>query len=102
MPAPACSWANLVSRQALERLADRVEARQAVHFPIHAGVYWIVGAAIDPGSGNVGLIINPSAGGRSGLVSYPPGATSGPDGGPFYNRFMGMSLGKRWEFVVED
>jgi hypothetical protein len=40
--------AFLISRPALERLADRVAAGQAIAFPIRAGLYRIVGSATDP------------------------------------------------------
>jgi hypothetical protein len=94
--------AFLVSWPALERLADRVAAGHAVPFPVHAGVYRVVGSATDPRTGSVGLIIDPNPSGRSGFVRYLPGTTSGPGCGPFHNLFMGMSMSRRWTFEVED
>jgi len=59
--------AFLASRPAMDRLADRVDAGQAVTSPEWVGLFRVVGSAVDPSTGNVGLIIDPTH--RVALVS---------------------------------
>ena len=95
--------AFLVSRPALERLADRVAAGQRVTGAEWAGVFRVVGSAVDSATGNVGLIIDPNPSGRSGFVRVSvvqsmPAAPSGP----FYNLDLGLQLRDRWWYESED
>ncbi len=96
------SWplrlAFLVSRPALESLADRVAAGQAPTFPTRAGLFRIAGSAIDPATGNVALITDPNPNHPSGFVRYQLGTPHRP----FDSPFMGMSLSPAWAFEVED
>jgi hypothetical protein len=90
--------AFLISRPALERLADQVAAGKAPPFPIRAGVFRIVGSATDPVSGNVALITDPEPSGRAGFVRSKPETPHGP----LSSLFMGMSLSQTWAFEIED
>jgi hypothetical protein len=90
--------AFLISRPALERLANQVAAGKSPPFPIQAGLFRIVGSATDPVNGNVALITDPSPSGRVGLVRSKPGAPHGP----LSSLFMGMSLSQTWAFEMED
>jgi hypothetical protein len=90
--------AFLMSRAALERLADQVVAGTAPPFPIQAGLFRIVGSATDPVNGNVALITDPHPSGRVGLVRSKPGTPHGP----LSSLFMGMSLSQTWAFEMED
>jgi hypothetical protein len=90
--------AFLISRPALERLADRVSAGQAPLFPTRAGLYHIRGAATDPVTGNIALITDANPGGRAGFVRYQPGTPHGP----FSSLFMVISLDWTWAFEMED
>lgn len=60
--------AFLASAPALDGLADRVAAGQGVTRPEWAGLFRVVGSAVEPSNGNVGLIIDPDPSGRSGFV----------------------------------
>jgi hypothetical protein len=90
--------AFLVSRPALEHLADRVAAGQALTLPVRAGVYSIVGFATDPSTGNVALITDADPGGRSGFVRHRPGTPHGP----FRSLWMGMRLSRTWAYEMEE
>jgi hypothetical protein len=96
--------AFFASTQAMDRLADRVAAGQGIANPEWAGLFRVVGSAVDPSSGNVGLIIDPDTSGRSGFVrvsnttSVPAVRTSGP----FYNLYFDLKLCGRWRYVCED
>jgi hypothetical protein len=90
--------AFLVSRPALERLADRVAAGHAPAFPVSAGVYRIVGCALDYHTGNIALVTDSNPAGRSGFVRSEPGTSHGP----FSSLFMGIKLNRRWSFELED
>jgi hypothetical protein len=90
--------AFLISRPALERLADRVAAGHVPAFPMQAGLYRIVGSATDPVTGNVALITDSKPSGRAGFVRSQPGTPHGP----FSSLFMGMSLSRTWAFEMED
>lgn len=88
--------AFLVSRPSLERLADRVAAGAPVSTPVWAGPFRIVGSAVDPTTGGVGLITDPDPSGRKGFQR------SGPSGGPFYNLFFDLQLTEKWKYADED
>jgi hypothetical protein len=93
--------AFLVSRPALERLADEVGAGAPLTSPRWAGVFVIVGSAVDAKTGNVGLITDPNPSGRTGFERY--GALGRPGaGGAFYNFWSEMQLDENWRFAEED
>jgi hypothetical protein len=96
--------AFLASRPAMERLADRVLAGPAVAGPEWVGLFRVVGSAVDPASGNVGLITDPHPSGRSGFVraGASTGAPAGPPIGPFYNLWSDRQLDDRWWHECED
>ena len=96
--------AFLASAPALDGLADRVAAGQGVTSPEWAGLFRVVGSAVEPSNGNVGLIIDPDPSGCAGFVRVgaSPGLPVGRSGGPFYNLNLDMRLGDRWRYVCED
>jgi hypothetical protein len=87
---------------ALERLADRAAAGQGFAAPERAGVYYVVGTAVDATTGNIGLIIDSNPGGRSGFVRAAPGVAPGQTDGPFFNSSVSALLGGRWSLQEED
>ncbi len=93
----------LMARPALERLAVRVAAGQAITAPQWAGPYLIAGSAVDPASGNVGLMIDTDPSGPSGFVR-----NRGPRSGPYscFRPFRGdwyhVSLIGGWCYHEED
>ncbi len=93
----------LLARPALERLADRVAAGQAVTNPQWAGTYWIAGSAVDPASGNVGLMIDTNPSGPSGFVRTR-GIRSQPYGcfRPFRGDWYHLNLVGGWCYHEED
>jgi hypothetical protein len=98
--------AFLASRPALDRLADRAAAGQPVAGPEWAGLFRVVGSAVDPASGNVGLITDPHPAGRSGFVragaGAGPGTPAGPPVRPFYNLWFDLQLDHLWWYECED
>ncbi len=96
--------AFLASKSALDRLADRVAAGQAPRRPVRAGLFMVVNSAVDPTSGNIGLITDPDPGGRSGFVRVTPGTSALPSraSGPFYNLNGDLELGGGWRYQNED
>jgi hypothetical protein len=94
--------AFLASVPALDGLADRVVSGQAIMK--WAGLFRVVGSAVESSNGNVSLIINPDPSGRSGFVRVgaSPGLPVGGSGGPFYNLNLDMRLGDRWRYQCED
>jgi hypothetical protein len=93
--------AFLVSRPDFDRLADRVAGGETPSLPTWAGVFRVVGSAVDPATGNVGLITNADRSGRSGFVRIRPGA-GGRRRGPFYNLNLDLALGAGWWYECED
>ena len=93
-----------VAVPAMERLADRVGAGQPVTSPEWVGLFRVVGSAVDPSTGNVGLIIDPDPSGRSGFVrvSVGPGIPAGRSNGPFHNLNFDLQLRDRWWYECED
>jgi hypothetical protein len=87
--------AFLASAPAMDRLADRVAAGRSVTSPEWAGLFRVVGSAVEPSNGNVGLIIDPDPSGRSGFVRLgaPGGVPAGRAGGPFYDLYLETLLG---------
>jgi hypothetical protein len=96
--------AFLASRPALDRLADRVVAGQAVTSPEWVGLFRVVGSAVEPSNGNIGLIIDPDPSGRSGFVrvSDGPRIPAGRSNGPFHNLNFDLQLRDRWWYECED
>ncbi|MFO0954174.1 MAG: hypothetical protein U0835_24065 [Isosphaeraceae bacterium] len=94
--------AFLASRPALERLADRAATGATMTAPEQAGVFLVIGSAVDPQTGNVGLITNAGGGNRSGFTRLPPGADPERRYGPFYNFNHEVNVGGRWWYQDED
>lgn len=96
--------AFLVSRPALERLADRVAAGQGVTGPEWAGMFRVVGSAVDPATGNIGLIVDADPSGRSGFlrVGAGPNIPAVRSSGPYYNLYLDLQLRDRWWYECED
>jgi hypothetical protein len=91
----------LAFRPALDRLADQVAAGQVAYLPRWVGPFRVARTAVDPVSGNVGLMIDPNPNGPSGLVRVRPG--SPPDrSGPFRWDDLEVDLGWGWEYREED
>jgi hypothetical protein len=96
--------AFLASKPALIRLADRVADGRAPGRPIRAGLFMVVGSIIDSSTGNIGLIIDPDASGRSGFVRFGRGSdvAQGQRNGPFYNLDLDLDMYDGWAYQVED
>jgi hypothetical protein len=97
--------AFLASRPALERLADRVAAGEAISRPEWAGLFRVAGLDIEPANGNVGLITDPNPSGRAGFVRVGPGVqTNDPDEAvpPFRGLNVNEHLFGRWWYQEED
>jgi hypothetical protein len=93
--------AFLIAGPRLDRLANRVDAGSAFVAPVGVGVFQIVESAVDPASGNVGLIIKPIRHGRTGLVRVSPGTP--PDaGGPIAGSRLDVPLGDGWRYRQQD
>jgi hypothetical protein len=91
--------AFLISRPAMDRLADRVAAGEAVMNPEWAGLYYVVGTKREPSSGNIALIIDADTAGNSGFVRK----TGSADGsGPMTNLNFNEHVGGRWRYQNED
>jgi hypothetical protein len=102
------SWplrlAFLASRPAMDRLADRVAAGEAVTSPEWVGLFRVVASAVDPSTGNVGLVTNADPSGRSGFVRIGAGPSrpTGPSNGPLHNLNFDLQLRERWWYECED
>ena len=96
--------AFFASRPALDRLADRVAMGESPLYPVRAGFFLIVGSAVDPSNGNVGLIIDPDPSGRSGFVRLRPGSKASGRGhiGPFLNLACEWKMTDDWVLQTED
>jgi hypothetical protein len=90
--------AFLASRPSLERLADQVAAGQVSGFPRWAGLFRIAGSAVEPATGNVGLMIEPNPNGPTGFVR----ALSQNRAGPFRGDDLYVDLGRGWDYREED
>lgn len=93
----------LMTRPALESLADRVAAGGAVRTPLRVGPYQIAGTAFDPASGNVGLMIDTNPSGPSGFVR-DRSSRNRPFGcfHPFRGDWYHLSLIGGWCYHEED
>jgi hypothetical protein len=94
--------AFLASRPAMERLANRVALGERISRPEWAGVFRVIGSSLEPGSLNVGLIIDADPAGRSGFVRLGAGVPETDTHGPFYNLNFNEPLGRRWFYQNED
>ena len=94
--------AFLLSRPALEGLADRVVAGKTIGRPEWAGLFLVVDAAVDSDTGNVGLITDPDRNGRSGFVRVGPAMPPEHRVGPFHNYNINLPLVGRWSYQNED
>jgi hypothetical protein len=92
--------AFVISRPALERLANRTATGGPVTRPQWAGFFWVERTAVDPSSGNVGLITIDPKSGPSGLVRI--GRGSKRTLGPIWNHNIDMLLDGRWRYQEED
>ena len=94
----------LAAWPALDRLADRVAAGQAVTYPVTVGPFRIAASAVDPASGNVGLMIDPDPNGPTAFIR----GKGMPGSGPFrcYRPVRGdtldIRLGNGWCYHIED
>lgn len=93
--------AFLTVRPALDRLADQVAAGKAVVFPLWVGPFCVARSAVDPASGNVGLMIDPNPSGPTGLVRVRTGIPANRVG-PFGWDDLLVDLGWGWEYREED
>jgi hypothetical protein len=93
----------LAARSVLERLADQVEAGQAVAFPRDAGTFRLAASRFDPQTGGVALLIDPNPGGPGGFVRNRDGRT-GPFScfSPIRGDWWHMRLGGGWCYHEED
>lgn len=79
----------LTARSALERVADQIEARQAVSFPQNAGPFRLAASRVGSLSRGIALLIDPNPNGPSGFVRHK-GSLTEP-----YNCFRPIR-GDRW------
>jgi hypothetical protein len=91
----------LVFRPALDRIADQVVLGQGTAFPRWVGPFRLARSAVDPVSGNVGLMIDPNPSGPSGFVRVHPGVPLDFNG-PFRSDELSVVLGWGWEYREED
>jgi hypothetical protein len=92
--------AFFVSAPALERLANRVAGGEIVRRPEWAGTYRVTGAAFDPLTGNVGIVIKGSAG-RSGFVRLAPSPSTRRSFYPFFRQNFDEQMSERWWYINE-
>jgi hypothetical protein len=93
--------AFLTVRPALNRLADQVAAGAGPSFPQWVGPFRVARSAVDPASGNVGLMIDPNPNGPTGLVRVCPGIPPNRRG-PIGWDDLQVDLGWGWEYREED
>ncbi len=91
----------LTTRSALDRLGDQVAAGAVPSLPQWVGPFRVSGAATDPVSGNIGLMIDPNPNGPTGLVRLRPGLPPNRVG-PFGWDDLLVDLGWGWESREED
>ena len=93
--------AFFAARPALERLADQVAAGEMLNFPRRVGLFRVAGAALEPISGNIGLMIDANPNGPTGFVRVSRGASQNRQG-PFRWDDLLVDLGHDWEYREED
>jgi hypothetical protein len=93
----------LTARSALERVADQVEAGQAVAFPRNAGPFRLAASRFDLQTGGVALLIDPDPGGPGGFVRHK-GSVTGAYGcfRPIRGDWWHLGLGGGWCYHEED
>ncbi len=89
------------ARPTLERLADQVAVGRAAGFSQWAGPFRVAHSAVDPVSGNLGLMIDPNPNGPTGFVRVRPGIPPNRRG-PFGWDTLHLDLGLGWEYREED
>lgn len=97
--------AFLSARAGLERLADRVEAGQAVAFPQRIGPFAIVASRIDAETGGVALLTDSNPSGPSGFVRHkaqPIDASHFSCYAPIRGDWWHRGLGHGWCYHEED
>jgi hypothetical protein len=94
--------AFLVSRPALNRLADRVAAGGSFDHPEWAGLYRVVDAKRAVRSGKVALIIDANPSGASGFVRIGPQPVPPDSLGPLYGLNLDEEMDWRWRYQEED
>lgn len=93
--------AFMAARPTMERLADQVAAGKPVLFPRRAGVFVVSAAAVDPISGDVGLMIEPNPNHPSGFVRARPGSAPNPNT-PIGGSNLSVGLGGGWSYREDD
>jgi hypothetical protein len=93
----------LTARSALERVADQIEAGQAVSFPQNAGPFRLAASRVDSQSRGVALLIDPDPNGPSGFVRHE-GSLTGPYDcfRPIRGDWWHLGLGGGWCYHEED
>jgi hypothetical protein len=93
----------LTARSALERVADQVEAGQAVAFPQEAEPFRLAGSRVDSQSRGVALLIDPDPAGPSGFVRHR-GSLTGQYScfRPIRGDWWHLGLGGGWCYHEED
>jgi hypothetical protein len=94
--------AFFVSMSAMNRLADRVAARQIIRAPVRAGLFTVVDTAEDLSTGNVALILDPDPAGRTAFVRIGSLAQTERRLGPLYNLIAEEYMYGRWWYQQED
>jgi hypothetical protein len=93
--------AFITAKPALERLADQVAAGQTAGFPRWVGAFRVARAAVDPVSGNVGLMLDPKPNGQTGLVRVRAVIPANRNGPIRWDDLL-VNLGSGWEYREED
>jgi hypothetical protein len=91
-----------LARPSLETLADRVAAGQSVKYPVWAGPFRIADSVVDPGSGNIGLMIDPNRNGPTGFVRHRNRSFARGCASPFVGDMVHVSLTMDWCYHVAD
>jgi hypothetical protein len=91
----------VTGRLALEHLADQVATGQTIAYPQQLGLLRIAGSAVDPVSGNVGLLIDPNPNGYPGFVRVRPGTPANVRG-PIIGSDLNVDLGSGWSYRGDD
>lgn len=107
LPLATCStfWplrlAFVAARPALDGLARQAASGQAVVLPQEAGIFVVRRIDVDPGSGNMALIVDPHPGGLAGFVQTNP-RIPWSRGAPIAGSGLAVALGGGWEFRQDD
>jgi hypothetical protein len=93
--------AFLVSRPAMDRLADRIVAGEGLDRPEWAGLYRVVATRRARQGDGVALLIDDDPSGVSGFVRLGSRPAPNP-AGPMMNQNFDEALGGRWSYQNED